>query len=243
MSDYIIYGLADPDTHEIRYIGMSAYGLKRPRQHFRQYNLEKDTNKHKTNWIKSIINKGKLPEIIVLAEARNKERLNQLEIDFIEQFKPLGRLTNLAPGGFGGDRGGSEITRRAITGKNIKTGEIRHYVSSLDTKKDGFDASSVIAICRGRYKSSKGWVFCYAEENIDSKSTFITKTSSKPVMVTILDTNEVKIFKSAKDAAKYFDVGKMSITKRCKGYQTPVNGKKILRNLKVEYYKESNGSD
>jgi hypothetical protein len=31
---YIIYGLVDPETEELRYIGKSSTGMSRPKKHF-----------------------------------------------------------------------------------------------------------------------------------------------------------------------------------------------------------------
>ena len=49
-----IYGLCDPETNEIRYIGKSNQPKKRLQDHI--YSCER-TVTHKNNWIKSLLNK------------------------------------------------------------------------------------------------------------------------------------------------------------------------------------------
>jgi len=98
---FLIYGLVDPDTKEIRYVGKSSYGLKRPKEHFKPSNYLKQKN-HKAHWIKKLISEGKLPEIIVLKTAETEERLNQLEIETIKYYRDAGNaLTNGTDGGEG----------------------------------------------------------------------------------------------------------------------------------------------
>jgi group I intron endonuclease len=98
-SKYLIYGLRDPNTKEIRYIGRSCSGLKRPREHYRQNGLSKKKS-HCNSWIKSL--KGKIPKIEVLEYTNNKDELDALEIKWIAYAKAQGwNLTNHTAGGGG----------------------------------------------------------------------------------------------------------------------------------------------
>ena len=45
ISKFIIYGLADPATDAVRYIGRSSNGLVRPRGHFKPSSLESTIEK------------------------------------------------------------------------------------------------------------------------------------------------------------------------------------------------------
>lgn len=94
---YIIYGLVDPDSKEIRYIGRSSTGLSRAWSH--KTKCMKEKNNHKKNWIKSLLNKGKMYQVIVIANSGTPLNLGDLEQYWIAYYKPFGKLTNWAKGG------------------------------------------------------------------------------------------------------------------------------------------------
>lgn len=95
---YKIYTLNDPDTKEVRYVGKTSQSLKRRlAQHIRETYKVRN---YKTNWIKQILFKGKLPEIKLLDETNNNWQ--ELEIYWIAQMKYWGfKLTNMTDGGDG----------------------------------------------------------------------------------------------------------------------------------------------
>lgn len=64
---YLIYGLVDPRTKLVRYIGKSEQGMTRPKGHAFPYNLKPTT--HKTCWVKSLLAVGLTYEIVVLQES------------------------------------------------------------------------------------------------------------------------------------------------------------------------------
>lgn len=98
---YIIYGLCDPRTGELRYIGKSSSGLTRPRVHFRNDRTLNDGS-HVHNWCKSILAIGLEPEIVVLEQYESTESLRDAEIRLIAFFRKMGyRLANLTAGGDG----------------------------------------------------------------------------------------------------------------------------------------------
>lgn len=93
-----IYGLMDPRTNEIRYVGKTAGSLvNRLRGHIK----DKGSNKHKVNWIKSVLSAGTTPEIFEI-ERVDKDNWQEAEIFWIAYFKELGaKLTNATAGGDG----------------------------------------------------------------------------------------------------------------------------------------------
>lgn len=98
---YIIYGLRDPRTGELRYIGKSTTGLTRPKKHLLAVRLEDGT--HLSNWRKSLHRIGLLDqiEITVLEETTGSE-LGDREIWWIAQAKIAGAdLVNGTDGGEG----------------------------------------------------------------------------------------------------------------------------------------------
>lgn len=87
-----IYGLSGDDG-EIRYVGQSV------RPHIRKYEHigDKRTNKHKSNWIKKLINNGESLNVTILEEC-NEENWVEREKFWISEFN---NLTNLTLGGEG----------------------------------------------------------------------------------------------------------------------------------------------
>lgn len=93
-----IYGLVDPHTGLIRYIGKTGWGQARVRLH--QTQLHKDRT-YKGNWLRKLKDEGLECEVEVL-EVMPKELLSEGERFWIEYAKCLGwPLTNLTDGGEG----------------------------------------------------------------------------------------------------------------------------------------------
>lgn len=91
-----IYGLLDPYTNELRYVGQTISCLK---QRLRAHISEKK-NYRKTSWIKSLKSISKRPIIFLIDECSTLEECNTLEIFWIGYFKSIGcKLTNMYEGG------------------------------------------------------------------------------------------------------------------------------------------------
>jgi group I intron endonuclease len=136
-----IYGLFDPKTKEIRYIGKSIDINSRFRKH-----LIRKENNHKASWIASLKKDGLKPEIEVLEtiEDSNDQDWQKSEEWWIAYFRFLGcRLTNLNNGGRGGILPSDE-TRQKMSASHIgKTlsPEVRKKISAANKgkkKPDGF---------------------------------------------------------------------------------------------------------
>ncbi len=93
-----IYGLFDPETNELRYIGQTIQKLNnRLSRHI--WDAKRDTKQHRTAWIKGLLNKGLKPEIQLLEET-DKDNVNFWEQWHISYFRGIGaRLTNISDGG------------------------------------------------------------------------------------------------------------------------------------------------
>lgn len=92
-----IYGLVEPDTGLIRYIGKSI----RPEQRLRDHINDK-LPCHRTNWIKSLKSKGLEPELIVLESIRGAWPWQESEKYWIKYAKQNGwPLVNSTDGGDG----------------------------------------------------------------------------------------------------------------------------------------------
>ncbi len=89
-----IYGLFDPVTKELRYIGKTNNIKNRLRCH-----LGDKENNLRTAWIKSLKSKNLKPSIFILEEVSDNE-WTFWEQWYIEYFRYIGcRLTNMTAGG------------------------------------------------------------------------------------------------------------------------------------------------
>lgn len=101
LQNNLVYGLRDPATGHLRYIGKSTSGLTRPRQHLNICCLNREKS-YKANWIRSLIRIGLLPEIVVIQSSVDSSILSDCERFWIVYFRGMGcPLTNLTDGGDG----------------------------------------------------------------------------------------------------------------------------------------------
>lgn len=112
---FLIYGLVDPRDGQLRYIGKSCSGLKRPRSEYSRVLKKYEGAGHRQNWIKSLYGAGLKYEIVILQSFIDDGILEQAEIFWIAYFRKMGcSLTNLTDGGGGcsGYRHTKEALRR-----------------------------------------------------------------------------------------------------------------------------------
>jgi len=92
---YKIYFLKDPNTNEIRYVGLSSNVEKRYNEHIKD---NKDC--YKKRWINKLLLMNKQPILEVVKENLSLSEAFNFEKEYIKNFKNLGvRLTNETIGG------------------------------------------------------------------------------------------------------------------------------------------------
>lgn len=129
-----VYGLIDPDTREMRYVGATVVGMRRPRQHLRPSAYDgKSKHTHNNRWIKSVIDSGRVPEIVIIEHCDDPYLT---EIGWVEYFRSIGcHLTNSTDGGQG--RGGykaSEETKKKLSSR-VHTSQWRERMSTAQKKR------------------------------------------------------------------------------------------------------------
>lgn len=103
ISSCFVYGLCDPDTNELRYIGITIQGFHRIREHF--YKSEKKSRlsgllSPSQHWINNLKTKNKIFNVVYLEYFNNEANLDDAERFYIEYFKSIGsNLLNVELGG------------------------------------------------------------------------------------------------------------------------------------------------
>lgn len=171
----LIYGLVDPNSKQIKYIGKSSSGLIRPKSHSSPSSLKKDCNSKKVKWIISLLENDKKPEIVVLDYSNSVEENNEKEIKYIKQYREAGfELFNILDGGNGLDISNH---RKIIISVNLVTKELKEHLSIHHTAKYGFSPTKVCAVCKGRKKHHKGHFFYYKDEPKEYVKPIVNATS------------------------------------------------------------------
>lgn len=100
---FLIYGLRDPRTNEIRYVGQSRRGLRRAQSHRHKYHLEKGWHTPKVKWLRELSSLGLRYEVVVLQYCPTADALNDAEREWVAIGRAaLGnRLLNRTIGGDG----------------------------------------------------------------------------------------------------------------------------------------------
>jgi group I intron endonuclease len=109
-----IYGLVEPNTNELRYVGKTVDINRRHRRHITEVNLH---DSHKDRWIRKLLKSNHVPEIIVIDLVETNE-WQYWEIFYIEYFKFLG--CNLTNGTKGGDQPPSTKGRKHSETSRLK---------------------------------------------------------------------------------------------------------------------------
>ena len=92
----IIYGLVDPRSGSLRYIGSTSRGLIRPQEHWKR-RQERERNDHCHAWIRSLLRENLIPDVFIIEETDHLEEAEQF---WIACFKMIGAdLTNMTIGG------------------------------------------------------------------------------------------------------------------------------------------------
>lgn len=154
-----IYGLIDPRTNVVCYIGKTTNPKKRLKDHL--VNLRKPSLK--VNWIKSLKSKGLVPIIKILKECEINE-MTKWEIFFIEEHrKTNSRLKNMTVGGDGGAMlfPKKNPNNKKVIGSNLKIWpkEKTFFSMSAAARFLKTDQTNIFKSATGKANFIKGWFF------------------------------------------------------------------------------------
>jgi hypothetical protein len=243
MKQVYIYGLIDPTTSQLRYIGKSINPNSRFRKHL-QDSKKKITYKDK--WIFSLIERKIKPELIII-DTLEEVNWEFWEIHYISYFKSIGcSLTNLTCGGEnppnlkGRKRTIEEIEKIRLgnIGKK-RSKETRENISKSKKGKPLFHLNNekerslshkknLSLSLKGRLSPNKGKIFSKEYKNKLSKAS----TVKKRVIQFSLDDKIIKIWNSITEAQKELNLKHISECCRNK------NNNKTSGGYKWKYYEE-----
>lgn len=191
---FLIYCLIDPTNFEIRYVGKSTSGLKRPN--------EKHTH-YCGNWINFLKNKKLKPIVKIIQVFNDKKYLNEAEKYWIKYFRDLKcPLTNIASGGQGSSLSGS---LHPNFGKPLKESTKKLLSKKLSGKNNPF---------YGKIHSKQ-----FKDKYFNGKSNHMYQKFGllSPVSKPILCIDDNKYFESITSAAKYYSIDISNLRKHLKG--------------------------
>lgn len=140
-SKFYIYGLVDPRTKEVRYIGRTRSLKYRYRSHISRSNRKKT---HRDCWICSLSNLDLLPEMVVLFESIGSwEESYEVEKSFISNYRLMGYdLTNHDDLGAGGKNKIISKEQREKISKKVKALHEQGKLSCNRKKVDVYDLNA-----------------------------------------------------------------------------------------------------
>jgi group I intron endonuclease len=214
-----IYGLVDPITNELRYIGKSINPKVRLRKHISERSIH---DSYKDRWLRKIINLGVKPELIIIDEVLITN-WQFWESHYIGYYKSLGcKLTN---GTNGGDeppstKGRKHTAEAKLKMSNTKKGKPIPWLNN-GVERSNEHKSNLSKSLRGRVSPNKGEKFSeeyrkklsdahkwqqgenhpmFGKKHSEETKTKLSKYFSKSVLQFSLNGVFIKEFESAKAA-------------------------------------------
>jgi len=126
-----IYGLFDPDTGELRYVGKAKNSQKRLKCHLFERKLTRPVNR----WVKSLVDQGKCPVLKVLETVLDEE-WESAERQLIAHYRKTCNLLNLADGGAGPSQTKEQRRKAAKTCNEALKGKSPEERRFIKAKQD-----------------------------------------------------------------------------------------------------------
>ena len=206
LNKQFIYGLKDPITKEILYVGKSSNPDNRLKRHMSDYSLiESWTEKNK--WLLNLKNNGLSPEIEIIDEGTD-DNINELEIRWISYYKLVNpKLKNGTEGGDGYNWTGKNLKeehkkkigynhpfRKEVIQFDLDNNIINKFISSKEAEKiTGLNRKSITKCCNNiKYHHTVGKLYYFrfidnyfpciksnSEPNIDNINSFLNILKSQ----------------------------------------------------------------
>lgn len=187
-----IYGIVNPITNELRYIGQTVNFNKRKSEHLYRAKTLK-SSWYLYNWLNSMLSNNIKPEFIIVDEVPI-ESLDYWEIFYISYFKSIGcNLTNYASGG--NSRGGYNHTQ-----------EFKDYLSNKYKGRKPWNIGKKLS---KEHKENISKNHKSPDKNLLYK--WEVARSKQKVVQYSLNNEVIKEWDSAYEASKYLNINRKSI--------------------------------
>ena len=194
MNKVVIYGIVDPISNQLRYVGQTSNFIKRKSSHIRTA-LKGTNNSHLYNWLSSLFRSSINPEFIIFEECNIKD-LDDLEVFYIDYFKMIGcNLTNSCVGG--NSRRGFKMreSSKKIVSEKLKGNS---WNKGKKLSKETKDKMSISQLGRKHTKTS-------------IEKMRLVKIKNKPIIQREKGGLYIKTFNSAYEASKELNINRKSI--------------------------------
>lgn len=233
MKPWNIYGLKDPTTNSINYIGCTQLSIQtRLYHHWRDRNQPKNKHNFKAHWVKNLYEKHKLKPTVFLIEifhAKDTKKVLEREIFWIDYYIKLGEpLTNTS--------GKNYVIIHKTHNKNRHMKPVYCYDKNykLCIFESGRAAQKALnvshknisaMITRKRGSETIPFVFSFDKlTKSEIKDYFKPKVIRKPIIGTNVVTGKCIIFKSQFAAAKKLNCNFRNINLVLKGRRNSCGG-------------------
>lgn len=207
-----IYGLLNPDTDELVYIGQTIQGFKRITEHFHKC-LKRNPNGLLSNskiWIHELKKQNKIFKVIYLEYFNDTDNLDKSEEFWINYFKFLGcKLLNHLDGG-------SFIRNGKVSSKN------KELISKRT--KEAMNNPITKEKCRQNLLKNR-----HTFNHKKSKETKLKISKAQESKVIYIKDDLGNIYRGLKQAAEQLNVTFGTVWKGLNGYCKTVNGRILMR--------------
>lgn len=209
-----IYGLIDPRTREIRYVGKTNKAIQhRLRDHCLPADLIENT--HKNNWIKELFAENLDPEVVLLSRCEDDEWV-VTEQQWIELFP---NLTNMTPGGDGVRKFTQDMKDRiakahakviyqySLSGEYIRSWSSTGEAARAMRVYHGAISAAASRNCRKKTSAGYQW-----SRTLEDRLTYYPGKHTSQLAVLRKQNDEIKIFSSVKSAAGWMGMNKGTLS-------------------------------
>lgn len=208
-----IYGLLDPDTNHLYYIGQTIQGFRRIQEHYSKSNRKSKTTNHLSRsqiWINKLKNENKIFKVIYFEYFDNEYSLDDAEKFWISYFLMLG--CNLLNDDFGGHKN-----------RTLYCEQNNRKMISIRTK-EAMNNPITKEKCRQNLLKNRH-TFNHKKSEETKKKISLAQESK----VIYIQDNLGNTYRGLKEAAKELDVTFGTIWKALNGYCKTVKGRTLIK--------------
>lgn len=222
-----IYGLVDPRDNRIRYIGKTISPKKRLYSHIYETKI---FSHRKSNWVKSLLNMGLKPTMVILKVCPLSE-FEKYETEYIKLYKD-NDLTNSDESGQGNKGRKRDIIEGAAKKMSKTVYQFDLSGNFIGEFKSVREASRVLKLnhayivrcCNGEFKHTNQFIFRY-DRNSEIEKIEIPNAVKKSVVELDSDGIVIAEWKSIMDCSRETGIDNGNLSRVCNNILRKVSGR------------------